>query len=103
MGAGSFKADTSNLYKSCIEYDDGTVSGAAGAAWSLVNCFVPGFILQLGYVPAYHINGDHIPLLVAFVGCFITFWPASIVFVGLLVPGAIAAGCGAVYGLIRGN
>ena len=102
MGAGSFKEDTSCLYNSCISSDDGTISGAAGAGWSLINCFIPGTVFQLGYVPSYHTNGDHLPFLVAGVCCFITFLPATALFIALFVPGVIAAG-GALYGLIRGN
>lgn len=103
MGAGSFKEDVSGLYESCVMCDDGSVAGAAGAAWSLVNCFLPGCIMFIGYIPGYLTGGDHVPFLCAAIGCFVMFWPAAVVFLALLVPGAVAAGCGALYGLARGG
>lgn len=103
MGAGSFKADVAGTYESCVMCDDGTVGGAAGAAWSLVNCLPPACIWHFFMIPANNTKGDILPFGVAALFGFLALIPVAVTFVALLVPGAIAAGIGALVGLFRGG
>lgn len=101
MGAGSFKADVSGTFQSCMKCDDGTIGGCAGAAWSLVNCFPPACIWHLFMCPAYHVPGDILPFGVAALLGIVALPLVIGTFVVFLVPGLLAAGIGAIVGLCR--
>lgn len=101
MGAGSFKADVSGAYESCIKCDDGSIGGAAGAAWSIVNFLPPACVWHFFMCPAYHVPGDILPFGVAALLGILALPLVFGLFVALFVPGLVAAGSGAIVGVFR--
>ena len=102
MGAGSFSKDVSNSWKGCTsEVDDGSVGGAAKAGFSVVTLFPCSMIYNICTAPAYCFSGDHIPMVIGALGIIVSIIPIIAVFIGLAVPGLVAAGLGAIGRLIR--
>lgn len=97
MGTGSFSKDVSNSWKDCTtKVDDGSVSGAAKAGFSVVALFPCTLIWNICIAPAYLFGGDHIPFLIGGLGILVSIIPMIAVFLITVVPGGIAAGLGAI-------
>lgn len=101
MGAGnSFCEEVAHSWKSCTK-DKGDVEGAASAGFSTI-CFFPCmFVWNVCTAPAHWAKGDIMPIGIGVLGTIVSIIPIICVFAAFVVPGAVAAGIGALGRLIK--